>query len=52
MLFNHMGTQTIETKRLILRKFEITDTKSVFKNWISSREVQENYGEMSIQLKL
>ena len=45
MSLNHIGTQTIETKRLILRKFEVGDTTSVLKNWISDPIVQENYGE-------
>lgn len=45
MLLNHTGTQTIETQRLILRRFRIADTQSVFENWISDPEVQNNYGE-------
>lgn len=31
----HIGTQTIETDRLILRKFKIGDAPYVFKNWAS-----------------
>ncbi|WP_407307684.1 GNAT family N-acetyltransferase [Desulfosporosinus sp. SB140] len=42
---NQMGTQSINTQRLILRRFEITDTQSTFHNWISDPEVQNNYGE-------
>ena len=45
MLLNHIGTQTIETQRLILRRFEIADTHSVFQTWINDPEVQNNYGE-------
>lgn len=45
MLLNHIGTQTIETQRLILRRFEIADTDSIFQTWIGDPEVQNNYGE-------
>ena len=31
----HVGTQTIETDRLILRRFKIGDAPYVFKNWAS-----------------
>ncbi|KLU65770.1 putative ribosomal N-acetyltransferase YdaF [Desulfosporosinus acididurans] len=44
-MLNHIGTQTIITQRLILRKFEIADTQSVFETWMSDPEVQNNYGE-------
>ena len=30
---NHKGTKTIETSRLILRKFKITDAENMYKNW-------------------
>lgn len=33
---NLNGTQTLETNRLILRKFKIEDTENVFKNYASS----------------
>ncbi|WP_407311932.1 GNAT family N-acetyltransferase [Desulfosporosinus sp. SB140] len=45
MLLSHIGTKTIETHRLILRRFELEDTKSAFQNWISDPIVQNNYGE-------
>ena len=35
----HLGTQTIETNRLILKKFEIKDAQKMFNNWASSDEV-------------
>jgi len=38
-------TETINTERLILRKFESSDVESVFNNWASDPEVQLNYGE-------
>lgn len=36
---NYKGTAKLETERLILRKFEITDAKDVFENYASSDEV-------------
>lgn len=41
----NVGTQTIETERLILRQFRLEDAEGVFKNWINDKEVQSNYGE-------
>jgi ribosomal-protein-alanine N-acetyltransferase len=42
---NNIGTQRIETDRLILRKFESIDAEDMIKNWISHPVVQNNYGE-------
>lgn len=36
---NHMGTATLETKRLILRKFVIEDAQAMYENWASEDEV-------------
>lgn len=36
---NHIGTKLIETNRLILRKFEVTDSEDMFKNWGSDSSV-------------
>lgn len=36
---NHKGTKYIETERLILRKFEISDIKLSYKNWESDNKV-------------
>lgn len=47
MILNHVGTKTIETQRLILRRFELSDTKSIFQNWIGDPKVQNNYGEIA-----
>ena len=30
---NHIGTQTIETERLILRRFALSDAQAMFDNW-------------------
>lgn len=35
----HKGTVTLETKRLILRRFELTDAEAMFKNWANDAEV-------------
>ena len=35
----HIGTQTIETKRLILRKFKDTDAQLMYDNWAADDEV-------------
>lgn len=44
-MLTHTGTQTIETERLILRRFEYSDCGSVFANWASDEEVQKMYSE-------
>ncbi len=36
---NKTGTQTIETQRLILRRFRIEDAEDMFNNWASDPEV-------------
>lgn len=35
----HKGTKTLETERLILRKFTENDAEAVFRNWASDDEV-------------
>ena len=35
----HKGTVMLETNRLILRKFEISDAEAMFNNWASDAEV-------------
>lgn len=42
---NHIGTNTIETKRLILRRFVHDDAESMKRNWIADPAVQYGYGE-------
>lgn len=36
---NHIGTQTVETKRLILRKYKDGDAQYLYNNWASDDEV-------------
>ena len=35
----HCGTQTIETERLLLRKFTLDDAEAMYRNWASDPEV-------------
>lgn len=36
---NHKGTIKLETERLILRRFVLTDAEDMFTNWASSEKV-------------
>ena len=38
-MLNHRGTMTIETERLILRRFTMEDAEAMFRNWASDDEV-------------
>lgn len=35
----NLGTKTMETERLILRRFELSDAENMYKNWASDSEV-------------
>jgi len=35
----YLGTKTLETERLILRKFNINDAENMFKNWANDYDV-------------
>lgn len=37
----HIGTQTIETERLILRRFELSDAQNMFDNYCGKEKVTE-----------
>ena len=39
----HQGTQTIETERLILRRFEYSDADSMLKYWVAEEKIQSLY---------
>ena len=39
MLIRHQGTKTIETIRLILRRFRVEDAEDMFRNWAGDPEV-------------
>ncbi|MCQ2465887.1 MAG: GNAT family N-acetyltransferase [Oscillospiraceae bacterium] len=44
-MLTHAGTVTIETERLILRRFEYSDIDSMLRNWIADEQTQWDYGE-------
>ncbi len=44
-MINHIGTQTIETEHLILRKFSFDDCDDMLRYWVSDERVQKSYGE-------
>lgn len=44
-MMTHIGTQPIETERLILRRFTLESTESAFRNWAGDETVQNDYGE-------
>jgi len=37
--YMNKGTMTLETERLVLRRFKESDVESVYKNWGSQREL-------------
>ena len=44
-MLTHTGTQTIETERLILRKFLYSDSDAMLKNFIADENIQSMYSE-------
>ncbi len=40
-----VGAQTIETERLLLRKFSFSDSSDMLKNWAGDENIQHFYGE-------
>ena len=44
-MLTHVETTPIETERLFIRKFEISDRHDMLKYWISDPEVQSLYSE-------
>ncbi len=44
-MLTHCGTQTIETERLILRRFSPADAPSVLANWAADERIQSLYAE-------
>jgi [ribosomal protein S5]-alanine N-acetyltransferase len=41
-MINYFGTPRIETDRLILEKFKLTDTQAAFDHWLSDERVSDN----------
>ena len=44
-MLTHIGTNTIETERLILRRFQYSDNEAMRKYWISDKKIQSMYSE-------
>lgn len=44
-MVTHIGTNEIETERLILRRFEHTDDEAMLKYWIADEKIQSLYSE-------
>lgn len=44
-MLTHIGTQRIETDRLILRKFEYADNEAMRNYWIADKKIQSLYSE-------
>lgn len=44
-MLTHVGTNTIETERLTLRRFDYGDNESMRKNWIADEKIQSLYSE-------
>ena len=44
-MLTHVGTNTIETKRLILRRFEYTDDDAMLKYCVADEKIQSLYSE-------
>lgn len=50
-MLNHIGTQTIETERLILRPFVYQDDEAMLKYWIADEKIQSMYSEPTYTTK-
>ena len=44
-MIKHVGTNTIDTQRLVLRRFKYSDDKTMLKYWISDEKIQSLYSE-------
>lgn len=44
-MLNEVGSRTIETDRLLLRRFKKSDDDNMIKYWISDEKIQSLYGE-------
>lgn len=44
-MLTHTGTVTIETERLILRRFEYSDDEAMLRYWVADEKIQSLYSE-------
>lgn len=45
IMIKHVGTNTIDTQRLVLRRFKYSDDEAMLKYWISDEKIQSLYSE-------
>ena len=50
-MLTHIGTNIIETDRLILRRFQYTDDEAMLKYWIADEKIQSLYSEPTYTTK-
>ncbi len=50
-MLTHIGTETIETERLILRRFRYNDDDAMLKYWIADEKIQSLYSEPTYTTK-
>lgn len=50
-MMTHAGTRTVETERLLLRKFAYSDDESMLRNWAADEKVQSMYAEPTYATK-
>lgn len=50
-MLHHIGTENINTDRLILRKFNFEDCNDMIEYWVSNEELQKLYGEPAYKTK-
>ena len=44
-MLTHTGTLSIETERLVLRRFKYEDTDAMLEHWIADEKIQSMYSE-------
>ena len=44
-MITNIGTKTIETEQLVLRRFEYNDSGTMMKNWVADEKIQSMYSE-------
>lgn len=45
IMITNIGTKTIETEQLVLRRFEYNDSGTMMKNWVADEKIQSMYSE-------
>lgn len=50
-MLTHIGTNTIKTERLTLRRFEYADADAMLKYWIADEKIQSMYAEPTYTTK-